>query len=297
MSASNNKTSNDGRLPVLRTAKMYLDGKYVRSESARTFPVAAVDGRFLANMPDGSRKDLRDAVVAARAAAGGWSASTALLRGQILYRFAEMLESRLDQLVSDLVATSGQTETDAVTEVSAAIDLLVWYAGAADKVGQLGSVNQVSGPFFNVTSPTAVGVVGVVVPVRFPLLGFVSTVAPLLAAGNTVVALAPGTGAYPLITVAEAAGVSDLPHGVVNIITASSPTATVLAEHMDVDAFDGAGLDNEAFLDASVAATSNLKRCYRSSFPGTAREDLAIGSMNAVARGVEYRTVWHPIGL
>ena len=209
--------SSDQRLPVRRTAKLYLGGQFPRSESGRTYEVVSADGRFLAHAARASRKDLRDAVVAARGAFAGWAARTAYNRGQILYRVAEIMEGRRAQL-EDEVRDSGAA--DPADEVSRAIDRWVWYAGWADKIAQVaGSANPVAGPYFNFTVPEPTGVVGIVAPAEPSLLGLVSRIAPVIVSGNVVVAVASERSPLPAVSLAEALATSDVPGGVINILT------------------------------------------------------------------------------
>jgi acyl-CoA reductase-like NAD-dependent aldehyde dehydrogenase len=266
------------RLAVLKTYKLFIGGKFPRSESGRTH---LVDG---ANVALASRKDARDAVVAARAAQPGWAGATAYNRGQILYRVAEMLEGRREQFVA-LGATGD--------EVDAATDRWVWYAGWADKIAQVyGNTNPVAGPYLNVSSPEPTGVVGVVAPAG--LLGLVSVIAPAIVTGNTVVVLVAGP--HAAITLAEVLATSDLPGGVVNILTGhAAETAPWLASHDDVNALDLTGVDDPALAaDLERSAAGTLKRVLRpapeavdhSADPGT-------GRMTAL---LETKTVWHPQG-
>jgi len=271
------------RLAVRKTYKLFIGGKFPRSESGRSYLVQD------ANVALASRKDVRDAVVAARAAVKGWSGTTAYNRGQILYRAAEMLEGRRDQFVA-----LGETEA----EVDAAIDRWVWYAGWSDKIAQVhGNANPVAGPYFNISSPEPTGVVGVVAPPESPLLGLVSVVAPAIVTGNTVVVLAAEGSPLAAVTLAEVLATSDLPGGVVNILTGKvAETGPWLAAHMDVNALDLAGV-REAELAAALeeAAADNLKRVVRPpAGPVDWSADPGIGRMTAF---LETKTVWHPKGV
>jgi len=270
------------RLAVRKTYKLFIGGKFPRSESGRSYLVQD------SNVALASRKDVRDAVVAARAAVKGWSGTTAYNRGQILYRAAEMLEGRRDQFVA-----LGETEA----EVDAAIDRWVWYAGWSDKIAQVyGNANPVAGPYFNLSSPEPTGVVGVVAPPESPLLGLVSVVAPAIVTGNTVVVLAAEGRPLAAVTLAEVLATSDLPGGVVNILTGKvAETGPWLAAHMDVNALDMAGV-REAALAASLeeAAADNLKRVVRPPVgPVDWTADPGVGRMTAF---LETKTVWHPKG-
>jgi acyl-CoA reductase-like NAD-dependent aldehyde dehydrogenase len=295
-SAKNTATSKDTatskgtRLAVRKTYKLYIGGAFPRSESGRSYVVNDSKGNFLANASHASRKDVRDAVVAARKAFGGWSGRTAYNRGQILYRIAEMLEGRRAQFVEELRST-GLSAAAAESEVDAATDRWVWYAGWADKIASVhGSANPVSGPFLNLSSPEPTGVVAVLAPAS-PLLGLVSVLAPAIVSGNTVVVVTENPLAA--ISFAEVLATSDLPGGVVNILTAPhAELAPWLAGHMDVNAIDLAGASEELAKACEIEAAGNLKRVLRpvetdwSADPGTAR-------MTAL---LETKTVWHPIG-
>jgi acyl-CoA reductase-like NAD-dependent aldehyde dehydrogenase len=232
------------RLAVLRTYKLYIGGAFPRTESGRTYLVSDADGMPLANACRSSRKDLRDAVRAARAAAPGWAGRTAMNRGQILYRVAEVLEGRADQFVAEVMAAEGLRVGDARTAVGRAIDRWVWYAGWTDKISQvLGAANPVGAPYFNFTIPEPSGVVGIVAPERSSLLGLVSRLAPVLAGGNVAVVLASEARPLPSITLAEVLATSDVPGGVVNMLTGQrQELVPVLAAHKDVDGLDGWGI-------------------------------------------------------
>ncbi|MER6173701.1 aldehyde dehydrogenase family protein [Streptosporangium sp. NPDC001681] len=280
------------RLAVRKTYKLYIGGAFPRSESGRSYPVTSSSGDFLANAAKASRKDARDAVTAARKAFGGWSGATAYNRGQVLYRVAEMLESRRAQFIAEL-AESGTKNAREV--VDASVDRLVWYAGWSDKIAAVaGSANPVAGPYFNISSPEPTGVVAVVAPDK-PLLGLVSVIAPVIVTGNTCVVIASERAPLPAITLAEVLATSDLPGGVVNILTGSvAEIAPHLAAHMDVNALDLAGVTDRAVAVAcEEAAAANLKRVLRPAEtdwfadPGT-------GRMTAF---LETKTVWHPTGV
>jgi acyl-CoA reductase-like NAD-dependent aldehyde dehydrogenase len=255
-------------------------------------------GRFLANAAYASRKDARDAVVAARKAFPGWSGTTAYNRGQVLYRVAEVMEGRRDQFVAGVVASEGLTTSRARATVDAAIDRWVWYAGWPDKLAQVvGATNPVAGPYFNFSIPEPTGVVAVLAPQQSSLLGLVSVVAPVLVSGNTVVVTSSYLRPVPAVTLAEVLATSDVPAGVVNILTGQlADTAPWLASHMDVNGIDlaGAAGDTDHARELELAAVNNLKRVLRapdtepswSDDPGTAR----------LTAFVETKTVWHPIG-
>jgi acyl-CoA reductase-like NAD-dependent aldehyde dehydrogenase len=262
------------RLPVKKTYKLYIGGEFPRSESGRSYEA---EGQ---NIARASRKDLRDAVRAARTAFTDWSGRTAYNRGQIIYRAAEMMEARR----ADLASVSTGTK-----EVDAAIDRLVWYAGWADKLAQaLGSSNPVAGPYFNFTVPEPTGVVGILCPHDPPLQGLVTRIAPAVVAGNTVVAIASERHPVAAIELAEVLATSDLPGGVVNILTGhQSELAPWLASHMDVNAIDVTGADGDR-VELERSAAENVKRIVRGDADGESLWDIA-----AV---VELKTVWHPIG-
>jgi acyl-CoA reductase-like NAD-dependent aldehyde dehydrogenase len=285
------------RLGVRKTYKLYIGGAFPRSESGRSYQVTSADGEFLANAALASRKDARDAVTKARGAFSGWSGATAYLRGQILYRVAEMLEGRRAQFVAELRAVEGSTAAAAAAQVDLAIDRWVWYAGWTDKIGQVRSTaNPVSGPYWNVSSPEPTGVVALVAPERPALLGLVSVLAPAIAAGNTAVLVAPESAALPAISLAEVLATSDLPGGVVNILTGRvAELGKPLADHRDVDALDLAGVGDAALaVSLEQAAAENLKRVLRpSAAPADWTADPGISRLTAF---LETKTVWHPVG-
>jgi acyl-CoA reductase-like NAD-dependent aldehyde dehydrogenase len=280
------EVGSDVRLGVRKTYKLFIGGAFPRSESGRSYPVHSASGEFLANAALGSRKDVRDAVKAARSAFGKWSGATAYNRGQILYRAAEMMEGRRAEFAALAPAA----------EVDAAIDRWVWYAGWSDKIAQVhGGANAVAGPYFNLSSPEPTGVVGIVAPADSPLLGLVSVIAPAIVTGNTVVVLAATDAPLPAITLAEALATSDLPGGVVNILTGKvAEMAPWLAAHMDVNALDLTGVEDPALAtELEAAAADNLKRVRRPS-TGNWAADPGLGRMVAF---LETKTVWHPKGM
>jgi acyl-CoA reductase-like NAD-dependent aldehyde dehydrogenase len=285
----------NARLDVKKTYKLYIDGEFPRSESGRSYVVSDSKGRFLANASQASRKDARDAVRAARAAFAGWSGRTAYNRGQVIYRIAEVLEGRRDQFEAELKAAEGLPAAKARTYVDAAIDRLVWYAGWADKIAQVtGGANPVAGPYFNHSAPEPTGVVAVVAPAG-PLLGLVSVVAPVITTGNTCVVIASEPHPLTAITLGEVMATSDLPGGVVNLLTGSvAEIAPWLASHLDVNAIDLTGIgDPELARTLEEAAAENLKRVRR---PGL--EDLlAPPPLDRMTRFLETKTVWHPMGI
>jgi acyl-CoA reductase-like NAD-dependent aldehyde dehydrogenase len=283
------------RVDVRKTYKLYVGGAFPRSESGRTYVVADAGGRFVANAALASRKDARDAVVAARRAFAGWAGRTPYNRGQVVYRVAEMLEGRRAQFADEVARGEGITARKADDVVSAAVDRLVWYAGWADKVAQVvGSSNPVAGPYFDFSLPEPTGVVAVVAPRESSLLGLVSVLAPAVVTGNTVVVLASQTRPVPAVTLAEVLATSDVPAGVVNVLTGKvAEVAPWLASHMDVNAIDLAGVDEaEAARDLEVAAADNLKRLLRP------RQETWTDppDMSRMVWALETKTVWHPIG-
>jgi acyl-CoA reductase-like NAD-dependent aldehyde dehydrogenase len=290
--------SDDGRLAVRKTYKLYVGGAFPRSESGRTYEVSAADGRFLANAALASRKDARDAVVAARKAVAGWSGATAYNRGQVLYRVAEMLEGRRAQFVAEVADAEGLKAGKAGDAVDAAIDRWVWYAGWSDKIHQVhGSSNPVAGPYFDFSVPEPTGVVAVVAPRDSSLLGLVSVVAPAIVTGNTAVVVASEERPLPAITLAEVLATSDLPGGVVNLLTGrAAEIAPWLASHMDVNALDLAGVtDTELATELETAAAENLKRVVRP--PVTAPDWSADPGLDRMLAFLETKTVWHPVGI
>lgn len=282
------------RLDVRKTYKLYIGGSFPRSESGRTFTATDVNGDFLANAAHASRKDARDAVTAARGAFDAWSSRTPYNRGQILYRIAEMLEGRREQFVSVARAASGLDDGDAHAVVDATIDRWIWYAGWADKLAQVaGNPNPVSGPFFNLSSPEPTGVVAVLAPRESGLLGLASVIAPAIVSGNTVVVAASETDPVPACTLAEVMSTSDVPGGVVNILTGPlAGTAPTLAAHMDVNAIDLTGADRQVTQELEVAAADNLKRVIRANTRDWAEEP----PLSAMTGYLETKTVWHPMG-
>ena len=283
------------RLEVRKTYKLFVDGKFPRSESGRSYEVVAADGRFLANAARGSRKDVRDAVAAARKAHPGWAAATAYNRGQVLYRVAEVLEGRREQFANEVAAGEGATRSDAVAQVDAAIDRWVWYAGWADKFAQIaGAANPVAGPYFNLSTPEPTGVVALVAPQASSLLGLVGVLAPAITSGNSVVVLASQDRPLPAISLGEVLATSDVPAGVVNLITGfTDELAPVLAGHLDVDAIDLAGLADTDTTEVEILAAENVKRVRRPLDP--AAELLTTGPERILAF-CETKTVWHPKG-
>jgi acyl-CoA reductase-like NAD-dependent aldehyde dehydrogenase len=283
-------TSPATRIDVLKTYKLFIAGAFPRSESGRVYAIKDSKGEHLANPALASRKDLRDAVVAARGAFTGWSAATAFNRGQILYRMAEILEGRREQLVTELVALEGITVKAATLQVSESVDLLVWYAGWSDKISTIaGSTNPVSGPYYNFSTPEPIGVVAVFSAAKPSLLNFVGALAAVITSGNTAVMIASEKFPLPAITFAEIMATSDLPSGVVNVLTGSSAElAPWAASHMDIDAIDASGLTAKQLKDAQSAGAQNLKRI---------RSYSSAKSTSRILDFMETKTVWHPIGI
>ncbi len=283
------------RLGVRKTYKLYVGGAFPRSESGRSYPVyAAKSGELLAFAARASRKDARDAVVAARAAVGKWSGATAYNRGQVLYRVAEMIEGRAGQFAEELVNAEGVSAAVARRTIAAAIDRWVWYAGWPDKVAQVaGGANPVAGPYFNFSVPEPTGVVAVVAPAESSLLGLTSVIAPVIATGNTTVVVASQDRPLPAITLSEVLGTSDVPGGVVNIITGhTAELAPVLAGHFDVNAIDLTGVPASGRAGLERLAASNVKRVF------CAEDDWAASpTPRRMLAFLETKTVWHPVGI
>ncbi|MCX2185609.1 aldehyde dehydrogenase family protein [Streptomyces sp. SKN60] len=282
------------RLGVFKTYKLYVGGKFPRSESGRVYEVTDTKGKWLANVPLSSRKDARDAVVAARKAQGGWAGATAYNRGQILYRVAEMLEGRRDQFVREVGEAEGLSKSKAAAVVDAAIDRWVWYAGWTDKIAQVvGGANPVAGPYFNLSTPEPTGVVTVIAPQDSSFLGLVSVIAPVIATGNTAVVIASEKSPLPALSLGEVLATSDLPGGVVNILSGkASEMGPHLAAHLDVNAIDLTGADADLARDLEIAAADNLKRVLR---PRTEDFTESPGTDRMTAF-LETKTVWHPTG-
>jgi acyl-CoA reductase-like NAD-dependent aldehyde dehydrogenase len=292
------KKASTARMSVPKTYKLYIGGKFPRSESGRSFEVLDSRGEFVANASLASRKDARDAVAAARKAVKGWSGATAYNRGQVLYRIAEVLDGRREQFIAELVAT-GSTRKAAEAEVDAAIATWVFYAGFSDKYAQvIGAANPVAAPYFNFSLPEPTGVVAVVASPapNWSLRSLAATIAPAIVSGNTVVVAVPERNPLSAITFAEVLATSDVPGGVVNVLTGDVREITPhLASHMDVNAIDLAGCadDPDFARDMEVRAVENLKRVQRP-------RDFArnhVGTLEELSAFVELKTVWHPIGV
>jgi len=297
MNAKRTKSTTRERLTVNKTYKLFIGGGFPRSESGRIFAVPGADGTPIANACLASRKDLRAAVEAARKAQSGWAGRTPYNRGQILYRIAEVSESRSSELVGELVA-SGMTKAAAETEVGLSIDRWVWYAGWCDKYLQvLGGANPVSGPYFNFSLVEPTGVVGVVAPDESPLLALVSRMAPALVPGNTVVALASETAPLVAITLAEILATSDVPGGVVNLLTGNRDELVPwMADHADVNSIDVSGADDDLVAEAQRRASATVKRVVRPSPEERQWASTTAESPFVIESFTETKTVWHPIG-
>ena len=280
------------RLTIPKTYKLFIGGKFPRSESGHTFEVVTPKGEFVANAAAASRKDARDAVVAARGAFAGWSGATAYNRGQVLYRVAEVLEGRAEQFVDEIRRSEGVSARVARAQVDASIDTWVWYAGFADKYAQVaGNGNPVSGPYFNLSTPDPMGVVVVLCPQGasgHSLLGLSASVAPIVASGNTVVAIAHASQPLSAISAAEVLATSDVPGGVINILT-GNPSGIMpwMASHADVNGLDLAGAEPESAVEWEKAAAETLKRVQGRS------NQIPAPSLNRITAFVETKTVWH----
>ena len=285
------------RLSVFKTYKLYVGGKFPRSESGRVYDVTDSKGKWLANAPLSSRKDARDAVVAARKAFGGWSGATAYNRGQVLYRVAEMLEGRREQFVREVADAEGLSKAKATVLVDATVDRWVWYAGWTDKIAQVvGGGNPVAGPFFNLSSPEPTGVVTVLAPQESSFLGLVSVLAPVIATGNTAIVIASERSPLPALSLGEVLATSDVPGGVVNILSGkTAEIATPLAAHQDVNAIDLAGADDVLAKELEIAAADNLKRVLRPQ-PVDEVDWSTTPGLDRMTAFLETKTVWHPTG-
>ncbi|MGF2947768.1 aldehyde dehydrogenase family protein [Microbacterium alcoholitolerans] len=281
------RQTDSNRLSIPKTYKLAIGGAFPRSESGRTYEVVSAKGAFIANAAKASRKDARDAVVAARAAVKGWSGATAYNRGQVLYRVAEILEGRRAQFIDEIALQEGVSAAAAGAQVDAAIDLWVWYAGWCDKYAQVaGNANPVSGPYFNISVPEPTGVVATIAPQDSALLGLVSVIAPALVTGNAVVVIASERFPLSAITLAEVLATSDVPGGVVNVLTGSpAEMGPWLASHADVNALDLTGAAQVDWIELEIAAADTLKRVLR---PGASEP-----SLDRIAAFTETKTVWH----
>jgi acyl-CoA reductase-like NAD-dependent aldehyde dehydrogenase len=287
--------SDSARVSVAKTYKLYIGGAFPRSESGRVYPVTDTEGKFLANAAHASRKDVRDAVSAARKAFPGWSGASAYNRGQVLYRVAEMTEGRREQFIAEVAVS--EDAGDAESLVDTAIDRWVWYAGWTDKIATvLGAANPVAGPYFSFTVPEPTGVVGILAPQRSSLLGLVSVLAPVLATGCTAVVVSSADRPLPAITLSEVLATSDLPAGVANLLTGrAAELGRWLAGHGDVNALDptGATPDDRAELAEQAAGTVKRVLTVPDGEPDwTTRPDIS-----RLRRYCEAKTVWHPLGV
>jgi acyl-CoA reductase-like NAD-dependent aldehyde dehydrogenase len=288
-------TEPEPRLRVRKTYKLAIGGAFPRSESGRSYPVHDSEGTLLAHAAQASRKDVRDAVVAARKALPGWSRATPYNRGQVLYRVAELLDGRREQFAAEVAAAEGIANGDAGAIVDESIDRVVWYAGWADKFAQVaGSANPVAGPYFNFSIPEPTGVVAIMAPQESSLLGLVSVLAPVLCTGNTAVLVSSETRPLPAVSLGEVLATSDLPGGVANVLTGfTAELGPWLASHKDVNAIDLTGVAAADRVALQRAAADNVKRVY-------APADEDFGDEPGTRRMlsfVETKTVWHPIGV
>lgn len=287
------------RIPVLKTYKLFIGGAFPRTESGRALAVKSPDGRtVLARACRASRKDCRNAVVAARKACEGWSRRPAANRGQILYRMAELLEQRSSEVAGELVRSTGGAVPRAKREVQAGVDRLIWYAGWADKLTHLfGTVNPVASSHFNFSIPEPTGVVCIIAPDSPSLLGLISLVAPAIVSGNTVVALASQAHPLPAITLAEILATSDLPPGVVNLLTGfRAEIAPTMASHMDVNALVDAAGDPELGARLQLDGAANVKRVVRRDVKADDWFQPAVENPYWMLDTLEIKTTWHPIG-
>ena len=278
------------RIDINKTYKLFIGGAFPRSESGRVYEVKGSNKKFLANPALASRKDLRDAVVAAKSAQAGWAGATAFNRGQILYRIAEIMQGRSEQFVEEISALEGVTSKVAKLQIEEAIDTWVWYSGWCDKLSSVaGSQNQVSGPFYNFTTPESLGVVAIFAESKPSILGAVRTLAPVLAGGNSTVLIASEAYPLPAITLGEVLATSDIPAGVVNILTGkTSELYPWVGSHMEIDGVDVAGLSKKQEEELRLVGADNLKRIARFS---------AINHPERILSFMEQKTIWHPIGI
>lgn len=274
----------------MKTYKLFINGSFPRSESGRVYEVKDAKGKFLANPCLGSRKDLRESVVAARTAHHGWSSATAFNRGQVLYRVAEIMQGRIDQFVAEIVAQEGATPTAAKAQVQSAIDTWVWYAGWCDKIDSIsGSTNPVSGPYYNFSIPESLGVVAIFADAKPSLLNLVASLAPIIASGNTAILIANEKNPLCAITLAECISTSDVPAGVVNVLTGKFDQFVSWAgSHMDIDGIDATGASKSELTELKELGAENLKRIYSFS---------ELQSTKRMTNFMEVKTVWHPIGI
>ena len=278
------------RIDVMKTYKLFINGSFPRSESGRVYEITDNKGKFLANPCLGSRKDLRESVVSARKAHKGWSNATAFNRGQILYRVAEIMQGRADQFIAEIIAQEGSTPAAAKAQVQSAIDTWVWYAGLCDKIEAISvSSNQVSGPFYNFSIPESLGVIAIFADAKPSLLNLVSGLAPVIASGNTAILIANEKFPLCAITLAECLATSDVPAGVVNILTGKfDQFVTWSGSHMDIDGIDATGVSSKDLTELRELGSENLKRIQ------------TFGELQSTKRMtsfMEIKTIWHPIGI
>ena len=278
------------RIDVMKTYKLFINGNFPRSESGRVYEILDSKGKFLANPCNGSRKDLRESVVAARNAHSGWSSATAFNRGQVLYRVAEIMQGRIDQFVAEIVAQEGATPAAAKIQVQSAIDTWVWYAGWCDKIDSIsGSTNPVSGPFYNFSIPESLGVVAIFADSKPSLLNLVSALAPVIATGNTAILIASEKHPLCAITLAECLATSDVPAGVVNVLTGKvDQFVTWVGSHMEIDGVDATGLSKKDLVEIKELGSENLKRVHSFSEAKSTKRMVSF---------METKTVWHTIGI
>ena len=285
------------RVEVRKTHKLFIGGAFPRSESGRTYEVVDANGTFIANVAQASRKDARDAVLAARTAFAKWSTATAYNRGQVLYRIAEVMEGRRDQFIAEIEQGEGVSTKKATHQLDASIDRWVWYAGWADKYAQvLGTSNPVAGPYFDFSIPEPTGVVAAVAPQDHGLLGLTSVIAPIIVTGNAAVVMPSPVHPIPAITLAECLATSDVPGGVVNILTgAPAEVMPWLAEHADVNALDLTGIvDDSVAADLERQAAGTVKRVLQ---PKSNADWYSMPSLSRLRAFTEIKTVWHPLGV
>jgi len=285
------------RVDVRKTYKLFIGGAFPRSESGRTYEVTDTKDEFIANVAQASRKDARDAVLAARAAFAKWSNATAYNRGQVLYRIAEVMEGRREQFIQEVAQGEGLSTKKSASQVDAAIDRWVWYAGWADKYAQaIGNTNPVAGPFFNFSIPEPTGVVAAVAPQEHSVLGLTSVIAPIIMTGNAMIVMPSPSAPIPAITLAECLATSDVPAGVVNILTgAPAEVMPWLAEHADVNALDLTGIvDESVAADLERQAAGSIKRVRQ---PNPHADWEATPSLSRIRSFTEIKTVWHPLGV
>jgi acyl-CoA reductase-like NAD-dependent aldehyde dehydrogenase len=278
------------RIDVMKSYKLFINGSFPRSESGRVYEVKDAKGKFLANPCLGSRKDLRESVVAARTAHDGWASATAFNRGQILYRVAEIMQGRIDQFIAEIIAQEGASPTSAKTQVQSAIDTWVWYAGWCDKIDSIsGSTNPVSGPYYNFSIPESLGVVAIFADAKPSLLNLVASLAPIIASGNTAILIANEKSPLCAITLAECISTSDVPAGVVNVLTGKFDQFVSWAgSHMDIDGIDATGVNKKDLAELKELGAENLKRIYSFNELQTTKR---------MSNFMEVKTVWHPIGI